>query len=66
MRFYELFEQAAPQTIKPIAMPTPPTAPTGPDGTADDGSVVGPTQLGNRSVQNDAGGAGVSNGHGGL
>jgi hypothetical protein len=55
MRFYELFEQAAPQTIKPIAMPTPPPAPTGPDGVADDGSTVGTTPLGNRSVQNDAG-----------
>ena len=55
MRFYELFEQAAPQTIKPIAMPTPPPAPTGPDGVADDGSTVGTTPLGNRSVHNDAG-----------
>ena len=48
-------EQAAPQKIKPIPMPTPPPVPTGPDGTADDGSVVGTTPLGNRSVQNDAG-----------
>ena len=36
-------------------MPTPPQAPTGPDGTGDDGTRIGTTPKGNRSVSSGAG-----------
>jgi hypothetical protein len=36
-------------------MPTPPQAPTGPDGTGEDGTRIGTTPKGNRSVSSGAG-----------
>lgn len=47
--------QAMPKQIKVIKMPTPPQAPTGPDGTDENGTRMGTTPKGNRSVSNGAG-----------
>ena len=47
--------QALPKQIKVIKMPTPPQAPTGPDGTGEDGTRIGTTPKGNRSVASGAG-----------
>ena len=47
--------QSLPKQIKVIKMPTPPQAPTGPDGTGDDGTRIGTTPKGNRSVKSGAG-----------
>ena len=47
--------QTLPKQIKVIKMPTPPQAPTGPDGTGEDGTRIGTTAKGNRSVSNGAG-----------
>lgn len=47
--------QALPKQIKVIKMPTPPQAPTGPDGTGEDGTRIGTTPKGNRSVSSGAG-----------
>jgi hypothetical protein len=47
--------QSLPKQIKVIKMPTPPQAPTGPDGTGDDGTRIGTTPKGNRSVASGAG-----------
>jgi hypothetical protein len=48
-------EQTLPKQIKVIKMPTPPQAPTGPDGTDENGTRIGTTPKGNRSVANGAG-----------
>jgi len=47
--------QTLPKQIKPTKMPTPPQAPTGPDGTGEDGTRIGTTPKGNRSVSSGAG-----------
>ena len=47
--------QSLPKQIKVIKMPTPPQAPTGPDGTGEDGTRIGTTPKGNRSVSSGAG-----------
>lgn len=47
--------QSLPKQIKVIKMPTPPQAPTGPDGTGEDGTRIGTTPKGNRSVASGAG-----------
>ena len=47
--------QTLPKQIKVIKMPTPPQAPTGPDGTGEDGTRIGTTPKGNRSVASGAG-----------
>ena len=47
--------QSFPKQIKVSKMPTPPQAPTGPDGTGDDGTRIGTTPKGNRSVSSGAG-----------
>ena len=47
--------QTLPKQIKVIKMPTPPQAPTGPDGTGEDGTRIGTTPKGNRSVSSGAG-----------
>lgn len=47
--------QSLPKQIKVAKMPTPPPAPTGPDGTGEDGTRIGTTPKGNRSVKNGAG-----------
>jgi nicotinic acid mononucleotide adenylyltransferase len=47
--------QGLPKQIKVIKMPTPPQAPTGPDGTGEDGTRIGTTPKGNRSVSSGAG-----------
>ena len=47
--------QAMPKQIKVIKMPTPPQAPTGPDGTDENGTRMGTTPKGNRSVSNGGG-----------
>ena len=47
--------QSLPQQIKVIKMPTPPQAPTGPDGTDENGTRIGTTPKGNRSVKSGAG-----------
>ena len=47
--------QTLPKQIKVSKMPTPPQAPTGPDGTGEDGTRIGTTPKGNRSVASGAG-----------
>lgn len=47
--------QALPKQIKVIKMPTPPQAPNGPDGTDENGTRIGTTPKGNRSVKSGAG-----------
>ena len=47
--------QSLPKQIKVIKMPTPPQAPTGPDGTDENGTQIGTTPKGNRSVKSGAG-----------
>ena len=47
--------QSLPKQIKVIKMPTPPQAPTGPDGTDENGTRIGTTPKGNRSVKSGAG-----------
>ena len=47
--------QSLPKQIQVTKMPTPPQAPTGPDGTGDDGTRIGTTPKGNRSVSSGAG-----------
>jgi len=47
--------QSLPKQIKVIKMPTPPQAPTGPDGTDENGTRIGTTPKGNRSVASGAG-----------
>ena len=47
--------QALPKQIKVIKMPTPPQAPTGPDGKDENGTRIGTTPKGNRSVSSGAG-----------
>jgi hypothetical protein len=47
--------QTLPKQIKVIKMPTPPQAPTGPDGTDENGTRIGTTPKGNRSVSSGAG-----------
>jgi len=47
--------QTLPKQIKVIKMPTPPQAPTGPDGTDENGTRIGTTPKGNRSVKSGAG-----------
>ena len=47
--------QTMPKQIKVIKMPTPPQAPTGPDGTDENGTRIGTTPKGNRSVKSGAG-----------
>lgn len=51
----EKAQTALPKKIKPVKMPTPPQAPTGPDGTGEDGTRIGTTPKGNRSVASGAG-----------
>ena len=46
--------QTLPKQIKVIKMPTPPQAPTGPDGTDENGTRIGTTPKGNRSVKSGA------------
>ena len=61
MKAYEITEaevtpgQTLPKQIKVLKMPTPPQAPTGPDGTGEDGTRIGTTPKGNRSVASGAG-----------
>tara|TARA_B100000497_G_scaffold126057_1_gene163925 strand:- start:98 stop:1288 length:1191 start_codon:yes stop_codon:yes gene_type:complete len=47
--------QTLPKQIKVLQMPTPPQAPTGPDGTDENGTSIGTTPKGNRSVKSGAG-----------
>ena len=47
--------QGLPKQIKVLKMPTPPQAPTGPDGTDENGTRIGTTPKGNRSVKSGAG-----------
>jgi len=47
--------QGLPKQIDIIKMPTPPQAPTGPDGKDENGTRIGTTPKGNRSVSNGAG-----------
>ena len=47
--------QSLPKQIKVSKMPTPPQAPTGPDGKGEDGTRIGTTPKGNRSVASGAG-----------
>jgi len=47
--------QALPKQIKVLKMPTPPQAPNGPDGTDENGTRIGTTPKGNRSVKSGAG-----------
>ena len=57
MNIFEVVKpgQTLPKQIKVIKMPTPPQAPTGPDGTDENGTRIGTTPKGNRSVANGAG-----------
>ena len=47
--------QSLPKQIKVLKMPTPPQAPNGPDGTDENGTRIGTTPKGNRSVKSGAG-----------
>ena len=58
MKIIDLLTEKAetlPKQIKVSKMPTPPQAPTGPDGTDDNGTQIGTTPKGNRSVKSGAG-----------
>ena len=57
MNVFEVLKpgQSLPNQIKVTKMPTPPQAPTGPDGTDENGTRIGTTPKGNRSVANGAG-----------
>jgi len=57
MNVFEVLKpgQSLPKQIKVTKMPTPPQAPTGPDGTDENGTRIGTTPKGNRSVANGAG-----------
>lgn len=57
MNIFEVVKpkQTLPKQIKVIKMPTPPQAPTGPDGTDENGTRIGTTPKGNRSVSSGAG-----------
>ena len=47
--------QTLPKQIKVLKMPTPPQAPNGPDGTDENGTRIGTTPKGNRTVKSGAG-----------
>jgi len=47
--------QTLPKQIKVLKMPTPPQAPKGPDGTDENGTQIGTTPKGNRTVKSGAG-----------